>query len=62
MELADCYFDTMDDATRYYEKLHDQGYLDGIDGATLYDTKGKKIMEGTEVITDQSGFADFLEG
>jgi hypothetical protein len=59
LELADCYFDNEDEATRYYEKLDEQGYLDDIDGATLYDTKGRKIMEGTEVLTDQSGIMDF---
>ena len=59
IELADCFFDTEEDATNYYEQMHEQGYFEEIDGATLYDTKGNKIMEGTEVTTDQAGFNDF---
>ena len=59
LELADCFFDTEEDATKYYEQMHDQGYLDAIDGATLYDTKGEKIMEGKEVTTEQSGLDVF---
>ena len=60
LELADCYFDTEENATRFYENLHEDGKLEQIDGATLYDTSGDKIMEGTEVVTEQSGFTDYL--
>lgn len=59
IELADCYFDTEHEAEKYLERLDDQGYLDDIDGATMYSTKGEKVMEDTDVITEQVGFSDF---
>ena len=60
LELADCYFDTVEDAERYLENLHDQGQLDEIEGATMYATDGEKMMEDTDVITEQAGFNDYL--
>jgi hypothetical protein len=61
IEVVDPFFDTVDDADRYLEQQTVNGNEEYAKGFVLYDTRGGRIKEAVEVLTDQSDLGDFFD-
>jgi hypothetical protein len=59
LDVVDPFFDSIGAADSYLE-TEANGCEDLYDDLALYDTDGNRIKEAVEVLTDQSGFADFV--
>ncbi|MDY6778799.1 MAG: hypothetical protein SVU32_09105, partial [Candidatus Nanohaloarchaea archaeon] len=53
------FFDSVDDAERFLERQADQYGEDRYKGMVLRKTGNRKVEEATDVLTEQSGLADF---
>ena len=58
-ELVDPFFNSVDEAERYIERLADRHGKEQYTGMVLRKSGNRKVKEATEVLTEQSGLADW---
>lgn len=59
-EEVDIFHPTEDLAVNYFEEELEPEYSDDeLSKLTMYDTTGDKIMEGTDLMTEQAGLTDW---
>ena len=58
-EMADPFFDSIEQAERYLENIADRHGKEQYDGLVLRKSGNRKVMEATEVLTEQSGLTDW---
>lgn len=58
-DMVHPFFDTVEDAERFLERQADQHGKDRYSGMVLRKTGNRKVEEATDVLTEQSGIADF---
>jgi hypothetical protein len=58
-EMVDPFFNSVEEAERYLESLADMNGKDQYDSLVLRKSGNQKVMEATEVLTEQSGLADW---
>jgi len=58
-EMVDPFFNSVDEAERYLESLADMNGKEQYDGLVLRKSGNRKVMEATEVLTEQSGLTDW---
>jgi hypothetical protein len=58
-ELVDPFFNTVKEAENYLEELADRHGKEQYDGLVLRKSGNRKVMEATEVLTEQSGLTDW---
>lgn len=58
-ELVDPFFDSVEEAERYLENLADLHGKQQYDSLVLRKSGNRKVEEATEVLTEQSGLADW---
>jgi hypothetical protein len=57
--MVDPFFNSVDGAERYLESLADMNGKEQYDGLVLRKSGNRKVMEATEVLTEQSGLTDW---
>jgi hypothetical protein len=60
LDVVDPFFDSVEAAESYLERQNENTGNGTYEDMVLYDTGGRRIEEAVEVLTDQSGFTDFL--
>ena len=58
-EMVDPFFNSVEEAERYLEGLADMNGKDRYEGLVLRKSGNRKVMEATEVLTEQSGLTDW---
>jgi len=58
-EIVDPFFNSVDEAEHYLESLADMNGKAQYTGLVLRKSGNRKVMEATEVLTEQSGLADW---
>jgi len=58
-EMVDPFFNSVDEAERYLENLADTNGREQYDGMVLRKSGNRKVIEATEVLTEQSGLTDW---
>jgi len=58
-EMVDPFFNTVEEAENHLESLADMNGEDQYDGLVLRKSGNRKVMEATEVLTEQSGLTDW---
>jgi hypothetical protein len=58
-EMVDPFFNSVEEAERYLESLADMNGKEQYDGLVLRKSGNRKVMEATEVLTEQSGLTDW---
>ncbi|WP_089386095.1 hypothetical protein [Halorubrum vacuolatum] len=58
-ELVDPFFGSVEEAERYLENLADLNGKEPYNGLVLRKSGNRKVMEATEVLTEQSGLTDW---
>ena len=59
LDVVDPFFDSIEAAESYLEQEADS-QQELYDDMVLYDADGNKIKEAVEVLTEQSGFSDYM--
>jgi len=57
--MADPFFGSVDEAERYLKELADLHGKEQYENMVLRKSGNRKVMEATEVLTEQSGLVDF---
>lgn len=58
-EMVDPFFNTVDEAEQYLETLADTHGRNRYEGLVLRKSGNRKVMEATDVLTEQSGLTDW---
>jgi len=58
-EMVDPFFNTVDEAEQYLETLADSNGKNRYEGLVLRKSGNRKVMEATDVLTEQSGLTDW---
>ena len=58
-EMVDPFFNTVDEAEQYLETLADTHGRSRYEGLVLRKSGNRKVMEATDVLTEQSGLTDW---
>ena len=58
-EMVDPFFNTVEEAEQYLESLADMNGKQQYDGMVLRKSGNRKVIEATEVLTEQSGLTDW---
>jgi hypothetical protein len=58
-EMVDPFFNTVEEAEQYLENMADRHGKEQYDGLVLRKSGNRKVMEATEVLTEQSGLTDW---